>query len=245
MREPPTRLPRLLPRSLACLTSAAITLHLSAIVLLVLNAPSGPWPTPDGPSTAMPPPFASTAGATVTKHYLAPLKLTHNYHFLRNRPGQPEVFLEARLKDEFGRVIETLRIPDRQANPWVWHRQSVMAQHLADDQPVPPPESEAIPAPKRTARTVDVWDVNPDQTLTLRSVPEHLLPRDRIVYRPSTWSLILIQSYGRHLCRTHGTASVQLVRHTREPLSPALLLVPEPAADLFRDLVADFGEIKK
>src|SRR5262249_20156795 len=225
MREPPTRLPRLLPRWLSFLTSAAIVLHLSAIVLLALNAPSGPWPTPDGPSTARAPAFASAAGTAVTNHYLAPLKLTHNYHFQRNRPGQPEVFLEARLKDEEGWVIETVRIPDPQANPWVRHRQSVMVQHLADDQPVPSPGTEAIAAPKHAASTIDVWDLNPDQTLTLRSIPEHLLPRDRVVYRPSTWSLILVRSYGRHLCRTRGAASVELVRHTREPLSPGLLLV--------------------
>ncbi len=245
MSESPSAPSRPLPRWLACLFGTAIALHLLAIVLLVLSAPSGPWPTPDGPSPAIGPPFTLAAGTTVTNRYLAPLKLTHNYHFLGNRPGQPDVFFEARLKDDSGQVTQTLRFPDPRANPWVRHRQSLLAQQLADDQPVQPRGSESIPAPNQAPQTVDIWDLNPDQTLTLRSVPEHLVARDRNVYRPSIGSLILARSYGRHLCRTYGAASVELVRHTREPLAPAILLVPEPPTDVFQELIADFGEIKK
>jgi hypothetical protein len=245
MSESLTAPSRPLPRWLAFLAASAIALHLSAMVLLVLSASSGPWPTPDGPSPAMGPPFALEAGNIVTNRYLAPLKLTHNYHFLRNRPGQPEVYFEAHLKDESGQVTQTLRFPDPKANFWVRHRQSILAQQLADDQPVQTRGSEAIPAPNHAVRTIDIWDMNPDQTLTLRSVPEHLVARDRIVYRPSVWSVILARSYGRHLCRVHGAASVELVRHTREPLAPAILFVQEPPADVFQELISDFGEIKK
>lgn len=236
---------RPLPRWLACPIGTAVALHFSALVFLVLGAQSGPWPTPFGASPAMAPPFALAAGNTATTHYLAPLKLTHNYHFLRNRTGQPDVFFEVRLKDEAGQVTETLRFPDPKANAWVRHRQGILAAHLADDVPVQPSGGEAIPAPNQAARTVTIWDISPDGSLVLRSVPEHLVPRDRNVYRPSEWSMILARSYGRHLCRAHGAASAELIRHTREPIMPAVLYVSEPPADLFQELVTHFGEIKK
>jgi hypothetical protein len=245
MTEAPSAPTRPLPRWLAFLAGSAVALHLCAILLLALSASSGPWPTADGPSPASGPPFAIAAGTAVTNRYLAPLKLTHNYHFQRNRPGQPQAFFEARLKDQSGQVTQTLRFPDPNANPWVRQRQSILAMQLADDQPVQPRGGEAIPAPNHAARSVDIWDLNSDQTLTLRSVPEHLVARDRVVYRPSVWSLILARSYGRYLCRSYGAASVELVRHTRESLGPAILMEPEPPAEAFHELVADFGEIKK
>jgi hypothetical protein len=80
--------------------------------------------------------------------------------------------------------------------------------------------------------------------LSVRTVPEHLLPRDRQVFRPSEWSLLLAQSYGRHLCRAHGAASVEIIRRTREAIPPAVLNLPEPPAELFETLSANFGEFK-
>src|SRR6516162_2877592 len=122
-----------LPRWLGVLASAAIVFHLLAIVVLVLGASSGPWPTPFGSSLATGPAFALPAGEAVTKRYLEPIKMTHNYHFMRNRPGQPGVFFEVRLKDESGKLLNTVRIPDPRANFWVRHRQSILAQQPADD----------------------------------------------------------------------------------------------------------------
>ncbi len=171
--------------------------------------------------------------------------MTHNYHFLRNRPGQAAVRFEVRLRDETGRLIETRRFPDPDANFWVRHRQTLLAQHLADDQPVAPRGSEAIPAPNQAVRTVDVWEMGPDQALHLRRVPEHLLPRDRQVFRPSEWSLILTRSYCRYLCREHGAASAELVRHTREAIPPAFLQGEGPPAEVFQTLVTHFEEVKK
>lgn len=245
MSEPEIGPCRALPRWLACLIGTAVAVHLGAIVLLVLGAQSGPWPTPFGPSPSVGPPFAAVAGNTVTQRYLAPLKLTHNYHFLRSRPGQPDVFLEVRLKDEAGKVTETLRFPDPQANAWVRHRQKILVAHLADDMPVQSPGGEAIPAPNQAVRTVEIWDVTNDGSLALRKIPEHLVPRDRQVFRPSEWSMILARSYGRHLCRAQGAASVELIRHTREAIMPAALYSAEQPPDLFQELVTNFGEIKK
>jgi hypothetical protein len=65
------------------------------------------------------------------------------------------------------------------------------------------------------------------------------------VFRPSEWSLVLARSYARHLCRTHGAASAEIIRHTRDPIYPVVLFEREPAADAFQDLVASFGEMPR
>src|ERR1043165_6516653 len=93
---------RRLPRGLAFVTGSVLAVHLLAILLLVLGAPSGPWPTSFGQSYAVGPTFARSAGETVTRHYLTPLKMTHNYHFVHNRPEQPGVFFEVKLRDASG-----------------------------------------------------------------------------------------------------------------------------------------------
>jgi hypothetical protein len=234
---------RPLPRGLILLGSAALACHLCAVGLLVLAAPSGPWPTSFGTSMALEPQFALTLGNPVTRHYLMPLKMSHNYHFATNRPGVPRAFFEVRLKDEAGKPIKTVRLPDARANFWVRHRQGLLAQWLADDRPVQARPGEAIAPPDQEVRRVEIWDTAPDRTLRLRAVPEHLVPRDRAVMRPSQWSLVLARSYVRYLCREHGAASGELIRHTREPVLPAVLFLDEPPADAFEELISNFGEL--
>jgi hypothetical protein len=234
-----------LPRWLSVTVSLVVAGHLSAILVLVLAAPSGPWPTAFGSSLAVGPTFALTAGNAATRYYLTPLKMTHNYHFMRNRPGLPGVFFEVRLKDAGGAVIRTVRCPDPNAPFWVRHRQSILAQGLADDQPVPARAGEVIPAPNQPVRTVQILDRVDNHTLALKTVPEHLVPRDRQVYRPSDWSLILARSYMRYLCREHGAASAELIRHTRDPTLPAMLFLDNPPADTFQELITYFGEINR
>jgi hypothetical protein len=237
--------PRPLPSWLAYAVSGVVAAHLLAVVLLVLAAPSGPWPTDYGRSFAVGPVFTLSAGESVTRHYLKPLKMTHNYHFAGNRPGRPDVTFEVTLADETGAAVKTLRFPDPKANFWVRHRQGLLARALADDQPVAPPAGEAIPAPNRAARTVTVWEVRGDGSLGLRAVPEHLLPRDRPVFRPSGRSLVLARSYLRHLCAEHGAASARLTRRSREAVLPATLYAAELPAEMFQELVADFGEVRR
>jgi hypothetical protein len=237
--------PRDLPPWLIGLGSAAIAFHLAAVACLALAASSGPWPTAFGTSTATGPQFARDLSALTTPYYLAPLKLTHNYHFAGSRPTAPSVYVEARLKDAEGRPLGTVRLPDERANFWARHRQALLAQWLTDDQPVQPRMGEAIPAPNQAVPTIDIWDLAADRTLALRAVPEHLVPRERPVYRPSDWALLLARSYARHLCRRHGAASAELVRHTREPVLPAALFLPEPPADAFDELIANFGELPR
>jgi hypothetical protein len=170
------------------------------------------------------------------------LKLTHNYHFTTNRPGVSAASVEIRLRDAEGRPLETLTLPDRRANFWVRHRQALLAQGLTDDLPVQPRAGEAIPAPGRPVAAVAIWDVAEGSNLRLRSVAEHLVPRDRPVFRPSPWSLLLARSYARYLCRARGAASAEVVRLSREPVAPDVLFEDEPPAGAFDTLVSNFGE---
>src|ERR1700722_435404 len=137
--------PRPLPRWLVPAASAVIAFHLFALLILALSAPSGPWITPFGPSTALGPIFAGRISEVTSRYYLQPLHITHNYHFLSNRPDTTEIAFEARLKDDQGRLMETVRFPSPRDNAWLRQRHLLMAAHLGDDEPVQlPPGSEQI-----------------------------------------------------------------------------------------------------
>lgn len=228
-------------RPLVVVTSAAIVFHLGSVLTNVLAAPSGPWPP--GGNLATPPQLAYSLNRELAPRYLEPLKFTHNYHFASNRPGRPGVWFEVRLADESGREMMTLRFPDQNANSSVRHRQSLLALALADDQPIAPPAGEWIAAPGREVPTVPIWELAGDRELRLRSVPAHLVPRDRPVYRPSDWSLVLARSYVRHLCREHGAEKGEVIRHTREAMPPAVMFERDIPPDAFGELVSRFGEV--
>jgi hypothetical protein len=244
MSQPRSDLVPALPRWVVLPGSAALAFHLLALGALVLAAPSGPWPTSFGTGMGMEPPFAQAVSDLTTRSYLMPLKMTHNYHFPTDRPGGPSASFEVRLRDAEGKPLETLPFPDPAANFWVRHRQGLLAQQLTDDLPVEPRGGETIPAPGRPVATVAVWDPAEGGGLRLRSVPEHLVPRDRPVFRPSPWSLLLARSYARHLCRLHGAASAEVIRTTREPVLPTVLFADEVPAD-FEALVSNFGEFSR
>jgi hypothetical protein len=86
--------------------------------------------------------------------------------------------------------------------------------------------------------------VQEDQAIQLRlqEIPQHLVPRTRSVMRPSEWTVLLARSYARHLCREYGAATAEILRHTREPISPAILFESESGAT-FDELVASFGKV--
>jgi hypothetical protein len=249
MRQTPTK-PRPLPGWLIAVGSVVLILHLGALGTLALAAPSGPWPTPFGMSMATPPYFAQQINNVAMQGYLQPTKMTHNYHFLTNRPGGPEVRFEAELLDESGKTIERVQFPEKDAFCWIRHRESLLARALGDDMPVQAPPGEMVAAPGQETRTVTIWDMpSPGQPLELKTVPEHLIPRNRPVERPSEWSLLLARSYARYLCRTHGAASVKIYRYNRDPVMP-VVLYPEVQLDrilspaTFEDRAAFFGEFK-
>jgi hypothetical protein len=259
-RSPSASFPAL-PRWLTVLGSLAIGIHLFAVGVAVLAAPSGPWPGMEGPTMLGPPQFAQSlltgkvdpATGKVEPQspvsigsYLRWIRMPHHYRYSTNRPGGPDVYFEARLKDANGQPVATLKFPDPDANFWVRHRQTILAHALGDDQPVAPPQSEVIAAPAQEVRKVTIWDGGdgPSRTMTLKAVPEHLIPRDRPVVRPSEWSVLLTRSYARYLCQAHGAASVEILRHHREAIPPTVLFM-EPPAGTFDELVANFGEYTK
>jgi hypothetical protein len=249
-----------LPRWLVAAGSAVIVVHLAAIIVPILDVQSGPWVTNEGPRPAEAPHFAHAAAGLATAH-ADYLRIAHSYHFVTNRPGDiPGVQFDVRLKNDKGDVIDTLHFPDPRANPWVRHRQEVLASSLAPDLPIQQQGGEVIPAPGEKEPTVSLWalpgedfsGLQPPPPPTQRNVPLHLVgvpqhrvPRYRVPMRPSEWSLILARSYARYLCRTHGAASAEIVRHTRQSVPPAVLFGQETPPAAFDDLVANFGEMSK
>ncbi len=101
-----------------------------------------------------------------------------------------------------------------------------------------------IAAPRQKAPTVDIWEPGPGGALNIKTVPQHLVPRDRPVFRPSELSLVLARSYARYLCRAHGAASAEIIRHTKDPYLPASLLFEDSSPPAPEELVARFGAQK-
>ena len=54
---------------------------------------------------------------------------------------------------------------------------------------------------------------------------------------------MLARSYARYLCRMHGAASAEIIRHTKDPILSGVLL--EPSAPSPEEFVASFGEVKR
>ena len=248
------------PPWLIVVGSAAIIFHLAAVIVPILDSPSGPWPTPAGRTMDDPPAFVHAVSGVADWHAQY-LRLSHNYHFVFNRPGDaPAVKMEVRLRDDAGALIRTLTFPDPQANPWVRHRQDLLVRALAPDLPVPAPGQEFIAAPGQKPPTATVWltpeDGIPDGTpsadvvdpkiqLRLATIPQHLVPRGREVMRPSDWSILLAHSYARRLCREYGAATAEIIRISREPVSPGVLFGGETPPEAFEELTASFGEVSR
>ncbi len=263
MPRPPTAGGGPIPRWLVAAGSAAIIIHLAAIIIPILDAPSGPWPSPMGPEFGDVPHFAHEAAGLAAVHADG-LRLAHSVHydFLTSRPAQiPGVAFDVRLRNQAGEVIGEFHFPDPEANPWVRSRQEMLARNLAFDQQIAPQGGEVIPAPGAKAPTVAIWAL-PGEDFTgtrppapppegnvavhLQTVPQHRVPRPpqgRPVWRPNDLSLVLVRSYARYLCRTHGAASAEIVRHMRQPIPPAVLFGEPTPPGAFEDLVANYGEM--
>jgi hypothetical protein len=251
MPQPPPDSRIALPRWLIVAGSVAIAVHLLALGALVLAAPSGPWwvPPPVGVTDALPPTFAAAVNDVTAPNYLHHVKLTHNYHFNSNRAALPGVELEARLKFKDGSV-KTLKFPDKDANPWVRHRQSLLVRVLAADRPVmlDPTKGVALVRDAVKKPTIQYWDLTPgDPTLRIKTEAEDRIPRrPGEVFRPSEWSLLLAHAYARYLCREYGAESVELIRYTQEVIHPVVLFGDRPPPqEAFPVLKANFGEFSK
>jgi hypothetical protein len=238
MSQPPSSL----PRWLTWLVSLAIVGHLGAIVIHVCAATSGPWWSMEGGMDGTAPQFAVSISNTTTPYYLNWLKMAYSYHFDTNRPARPAAWLEARLKDADNNVVETLRFPDPDANPWVRHRQDLVALSLTADVPVTPPQGELIAPPGGGVPTVLIWDMVENRSLKLTEIAQHQVPRDRPVAQPSELSLLFARAYGRYLGRAHGAAKVELVRHSRDPIPPMVLFIDNVPSGNFDELLSNFGD---
>ena len=233
---------------LSIIGGLAAIAHLSAVAMLAMAAPSGPWPFNGGASFAEGPQFAKAATINVAyPYYLSPLRMTHNYRFQTNNVAVTGIFLEVRLKDEFGNVTKTLKLPDEKANYWVRHRQKLLAQALGEDQPAQNEGTERIgPAGNLVKRlpTKEIWEPDARGVLYLKDVER--VPNDREVYRPSPTAKVLAKSYMRYLCNEHNAASAELIRYSRQAVMPMILFMPDaPNPQAFHELESNFGEYRR
>jgi hypothetical protein len=249
---------RPLPRWIIRLGSVAIVWHLLAVLLVAIAAQSGPWPSPFGiPSPQEPPAFVwqrNTVGRVFNDFafgYLQPLHLDSTFHFSSNRTDTSAVRFEVHLKYEDG-AMKTLRFPEDEANFWVRHRQSLLAQNLGADESVQSNLQNTVSATGEV-QILGVWRPAKSETggkgpqMPPRELVLHLEPvtgidrMEQQLQGPSRWSQLVAQSYVRYLVRKTGAESAELVRHSRDPIPPVVLIRP-PDATLFTDLVADFTE---
>lgn len=229
-----------LSRRWTAIISAALIVHIVAVVSAVLASPSGPWPMRDGSGMSTPPQFAFDTQRAFN-WYVRALRLNHNHHYSGNRPDRPVAKLAVPTKDSTGRDSKKIVLPDPQANLWVQRRQKILTSWLADDQPARPPIGEMIPAPNMPAPSAIIWDSVDNHRLRLRTVPLHLMPRDRPVFRPSEWSMLLARAYSRRLSRVSKTDGLGTIRLTYEAIPPAILFFPNSQPGAYDELVSDYG----
>jgi hypothetical protein len=188
-----------------------------------------------------PPPAVASANDGLAQPYLRAVKLTHNYHFASNRVGNPDAYLVVHLEDGDGKHLRTVCVPDPNAPPYVQRRQALLLRFLVDDQPVQPPTSERIYPPGQTPPRLSIWEMNEPGRLHLAEIAEMEVPRNRPVFRPSDWSLIVVRSCARHLCRVHGAERAHVVRYSRDAVHPSILVgQPGEAAEVPESLYAAF-----
>jgi hypothetical protein len=263
MSQPSPDPPRALPRWVVVAGSVVIAAHLLAVGAHVLAAPSGPWFVPQlGPLPADPPQFALAVDEVAVPNYLEPAKLLAHYHFSSNRLSQqPGARFTVRLTDSSGKHLKTLEFPDKEANPWVRHRQELLAKALANDDVQPLPEGVRLSG-QPGGRKVEYWLPETETRWTLQVVEEHKLhkivkdlrdqkklPPMMDLVRPSDWAMLVARSYARHLCREHGAARAEVIRTTQMPPRPELLRFqgrpedPPPPLGYPHVITANFGEL--
>jgi hypothetical protein len=259
MSHEPLHTANAVPRWLIYLGSAAIGFHLLSVVTGALAAPSGPWPSQQGPNMSTPPQFAFTLNSfsldkvsdnSLFKRinisaYLTGIKMEHNYHFPSNRPATPGAYLEVRLKNDKGEEIKRLKLPNPDANGVVRYHQEQLVRGFADDQFFTPSQSERIAGPGKQV-LVEVWesDARNQRQLHLTKKAEHLIPKEG-TFRPSDWSKILAGACARHLCAEYGASSAEIIRHTQEAMPPAVLFMDNVPAGTFDELISNFGEYSR
>jgi hypothetical protein len=246
MPQPASNAPTSVSRLVVFIGSVTVAFHFLAVISNVLAAPSGPWVSFGDPmgEMAIPPRFAQGLGEVLGPNYLKPIKMLQNYHFVSNQTKLPEVYFEVKLADETNRDAATPKFPDEHANFWVRHRHSLLARGLGGDMPFQPMEGEAVGAPGQSVPDAIVWSWD-GKIKTIESVPQHLVPRNRDVLRPSELARVLARSYARYLCSSTGTASAEVVRYSRYPIPHNVLFMGKPPPDMLEPVIASFGKEQK
>jgi len=242
--------------------SLLIGVHFLAVGTLVLAAANGPWAVRFDDrvmeSTASGPKFAEVINDVFAPTYLEPLRLTHNYQYTPDRPLKvstwdagnrlliSSVYFEALLKDAKGVLIRTIKFPGDTGNFWVRHRYKLLALGLGNDQPVQVSRAEVVQAPGKKMGKVAFWDASDQKLWKLTTEDEHMVPKDRPILQPSEWSLLLARAYQRYLLRQYDdAASVELIRHSKDPVLPDFMYLPNPPPNTFNELVCSFGEYRR
>lgn len=244
---------RPLPLWLKGLGSVFAIWHLVAIGLMALEAQSGPWPAPPpmGISHQLGPQFARVlfnAGSEDTQQrsgfrpfhlYLRGLQMTN---LVSNEQQPNAVYLSVELRDHAGKTFKTVKLPDDRANLWVRHRQSILVRGLSEDQPLPPPSTEKIPAVGAERTMIEFWEMTEPGVLRISKKPQNQVPANMPVHRPSEAAKILTETYLRHLCREYDAASAELVRHHRmKPMVARWILPGDPPPDEMMEIKSYFG----
>jgi hypothetical protein len=245
MSESPSLPPVRVPRWLLWVGSVAVAAHFAAVGVNALAAPSGPWPD-NANGVVDPPLLAARINESFGADYLKLVRLTTNYHVLANHPlASPGVYLEFRLADEQGNELATVKLPDDDANPWVRHRQSLLTQQLLwEDRQVVPQQSELIAAPGGEVPKEQYWRLEKGR-LELVTVDVNKVPLTPPVSGPTQWSFMLARAYARHLCRTHGAAKAEVLRHHQNVLRPFVLHAENVPARDFEEVISNFGEFSR
>jgi hypothetical protein len=234
------------PRWVLVCGSAAIVFHLFAALIAALDAPSGPWATPMGSSPALAPTFAFQTAEYVTLPYSRLVKMTSSFHFSSNKQEAQEVLFEALLKDANGKVLQTLRFPDPNANRWVRYRQSLLAQQLGNDEPVPPQQGVIVAPAGQPLPKQRWWQQDGEKRLKMIEDTPNAIPRNQPVMQPAPLSYIAAQSYARYLCKAQGADKVEIVRQWFDPVLPNILFEPAPPTDeRLSRFYATYGDLPK
>jgi hypothetical protein len=196
--------------------------------------------------------LARLRDAGVPAAVLAKLNTTKNRHFDTQDQflAQLNTCLDPQELEEHRKLLlrhtnlAILRFPEEGTNGSVRHRQSLLAMGLAMDEMVTPPQSEVVPAPNQAPPKVTIWQPTKEpQTLHLETMDQHLIPRTGMVMRPSAMSTLLARSYARYLCRIHGAASAEIIRHHKEPIPAAVLFMDNVQANNFDEISSTFGDL--
>jgi len=239
--------PALPPAWVVVLGSVLVLVHLFCALASALNTFSGPWAMLGGNagSEALAPQFAISSWSGLAEYYQRYVKVTSPFRFSSLRQEMLEINAEAVLKDEAGKVIDKVKLPDPEASSAMQYRQRLLAQQLGNDIPLPPQQGVVIAPEGQKLPTIRYWVNETDHRLVLKEDNPNAVPRNQSFMQPSTWQYIVAKSYVRYLNRQQPKAKVELVRSWYDPVNPIVLIEQEAVpAEMLRGFTSSYGELR-